>query len=29
LQEGSKWVIANPGYDFSQMTFHLAIGYPF
>lgn len=29
IQEGSKWVIGNPGYDFSQMTFHLAIGYPF
>ncbi len=29
IQDGSKWVIGNPGYNFSQMTFHLAIGYPF
>lgn len=29
LPDSNKWVVANPGYDFSQMTFHLAIGYPF
>ncbi len=29
IQDGSKWVIGNPGYNLSQMTFHLAIGYPF
>ncbi len=29
IQEGSRWVVANPGYNLSQMTFHLAIGYPF
>jgi outer membrane protein assembly factor BamA len=29
IQSGSKWVIANPGYNLGDLTFHLAIGYPF
>jgi len=29
IQTGSKWIIGNPTYGFNDMTFHLAIGYPF